>query len=256
MGRSAVLVYGLVSYGVFFLTFLYLIAFLGDFPVPRTVDAVSRDWSATAVSGTAAAVVVDLLLLALFAVHHSVMARPGFKRWLTRFLPPAAERSTYVLVSSLALIVLYLFWQPLPGTVWSVESVIGQGILWAAFAGGWVLVLVSTFLIDHFELFGLRQVWCHFRDHAFERPKFQTPGLYRIVRHPLMLGFLVAFWAIPQMSAGHLLFAAAMTGYIFLGLILEERELARAFGEPYRDYQRRVPMVVPGLFRIRRAGRG
>jgi len=256
MARAGVLLYGVLAYAVFFVTFLYMIAFVGDFPVPKTVDSTARGWVWTLTADPVRALVVDLLLLGLFAVQHSVMARPGFKRWVGRFLPDLAERSTYVLASSIALIVLFAFWQPLPGMIWSVESALGSSVLWALFAAGWLLVLVATFLIDHFELFGLRQVWCHLRGRAFKPPAFQTPGPYRIVRHPMMLGFLVALWAIPQMSTGHLLFTSAMTGYIFLGLVLEERELARAFGETYRDYQSRVPMVVPALRWIRGAGRG
>lgn len=255
MGRTAVLVYGLVCYAVFFLTFLYLIAFVGDLALPKTIDATAGAWAWTLVADPVRALVIDLLLLGLFAVQHSVMARPGFKRWLTRQIPEAAERSTYVLASSIVLIALFVFWQPLPQSVWSITDPVGAAFLWALFATGWVTVLASTFLIDHFELFGLRQVWCHWRDRSFEPPPFQMTGLYRIVRHPLMFGFLVGFWAIPQMSVGHLLFAAANTAYILLGVTLEERGLMRVHGQAYADYRRQVPMVVPGLNRLRRLGR-
>jgi protein-S-isoprenylcysteine O-methyltransferase Ste14 len=240
MSRLFSLLYGAACYVVFLATFLYAIAFVAGVGVPRHVD-----------NGIATplplALAIDLGLLALFAVQHSVMARPAFKRWWTRFVPAQVERSTYVLASSLALIVLFWQWRPLPIRIWDVG---GEGARWALYAlsaSGWLLVLVSTFLINHFDLFGLRQVWfhAHGRGPNPDSP-FVTRAFYRIVRHPIMLGFLVAFWATPTMSAGHLVFALMTTGYILVAVkFLEERDLVAQYGQTYRDYQRRVPMLLP-----------
>lgn len=239
MARAAVFIYGLLCYAVFFLTFLYAIGFTGNFVVPRSVDAGGplAPWSR--------AVLVNAVLLSLFALQHSVMARPGFKRRWTRLVPPPAERSTYVLLSSLLLALLFWQWRPMGAVAWDAEHTAGRLALQALFWGGWFTVLASTFMIDHFELFGLRPVWRHFRAEAPESPSFRTPALYRLVRHPIMLGFLVAFWAAPRMTAGHLLFAAATSGYIFVGVALEERDLIRAFGEQYARYRERVSMILP-----------
>ena len=238
MSRTLALLYGILCYTLFLAVFLYAIGFVGGFGVPKAIDD-------GAAGPLAAAVAVDLALLGLFAVQHSVMARPGFKRRWTKLVPPAVERSTYVLFASLALALLFWQWRPLPGTVWSVESAWGRGLLWGLFAVGWGLVLASTFMISHAHLFGLRQVADHGRRRAPASPGFQTPGLYRHVRHPIMLGFFVAFWATPEMSAGHLLFAAAASGYIVVGVALEERDLVAAFGERYRAYRAQVPAFVP-----------
>lgn len=242
MGRISVFVYGVLSYLVFLASFLYAIGFVGNFLVPKSID-----------SGTSpnlvAAVIINLVLLGLFAIQHSVMARPAFKRWWTRYIPPAAERSTYVLLSSLLLFLLFWLWQPLPATVWAVENPVGVFILWALFALGWLTVLLSTFMIDHFDLFGLRQIWLHWRGHDYVPPAFRTTALYRYVRHPIMLGFIIAFWATPQMSVGHLLFAIMTTAYILIGVTLEEQDLKKHIGETYRDYQRKVPMLFPKLRR-------
>jgi protein-S-isoprenylcysteine O-methyltransferase Ste14 len=235
------LCYGVLCYVVFFLTFLYAVAFVGDFPVPRTLDRPPPYGPATL-----AAWLVDLALLGLFAVQHSGMARRGFKVWLTRWLSPALERSTYVLLSSLALIALFRWWQPLPGTVWRVETGWATGLLYALFAGGWLLVLTGTFVINHFDLFGLRQVWLYARGQACTPLPFKRHLFYRLVRHPLMLGFLVAFWATPHMSTSHLLFAVATSGYIVIAVkYLEERDLVAAHGGDYRRYQHEVPMLCP-----------
>jgi protein-S-isoprenylcysteine O-methyltransferase Ste14 len=239
MGRVTIFLYGIIAYGIFFITFLYSIGFLAGVVVPKPINA-----GVTATSPTA--IIIDLLLLLLFAIQHSGMARPGFKRWLTSFIPEPAERSTYVLLSSIALIILFWLWRPLPAVVWEFKSSIGQTIIYALFILGWLIVFAGTFMIDHFELFGLRQIWLNLRQRGpSERAAFETILLYRIVRHPLMLGFIIAFWATPYMTAGHLLFAIATTGYILLALQLEERDLITVFGDTYRDYRRRVPMLIP-----------
>lgn len=241
--KSLILAYGLVSYAVFFLSFLYAVGFLGRFAVPKDID------SGPAVP-LALALAIDLALLGLFALQHSVMARPAFKRIWVRIVPPAAERSTYVLASSLALILLYWLWRPIPTVLWEARSGWGRGILWALFALGWLVVLVGTFMINHFHLFGLSQVWNKMRGRPAPEPPFQTGWLYGRVRHPLMLGFIIAFWTGPVMTVGHLLFAAASTGYIFIAtLLLEERDLAKRIGQPYRNYQRKVPAFLPRIGR-------
>jgi protein-S-isoprenylcysteine O-methyltransferase Ste14 len=239
--RIAVFAYGLASYAIFFCTFLYAAGFVGGFVVPTTLDGAPRSplWQA---------LLIDVLLLSVFAVQHSLMARPGFKAWLTRAAPAAAERSTYVLFSSLALIALFAHWQPLGGTVWNVEDPIGRGVLYGLFAFGWLLVLVTTFLINHFDLFGLRQVWLFLTGKPYTPLRFVTPGPYRIVRHPLYVGWFFAFWATPTMSVSHLLFALATTACILIAIQLEERDLMSAHGEDYASYRRRVPMLIPRLF--------
>ncbi len=239
MGGMASMAYGVIVYGFFFVTFLYAVAFVGNLPlVPKTID-----------SGPAGApmmaLAIDVLLLGLFAVQHSVMARPGFKRWWTGMVPHAVERSTYVLFASLILALLFWQWRPLPGAVWTVTSPTGVLVLQAVFWLGWTLVLVSTFLINHFELFGLRQVWARLRGTALPDPVFRKPILYKHVRHPIYLGFILAFWATPTMTAGHLLFAIATTGYIFIGIWFEERDLVNLFGDQYRRYREQVSMLFP-----------
>lgn len=240
MKRLAIFIYGVGSYAVFFATFLYAIAFIGNSPlVPRRIDGIPE-------MALGNALVIDVLLLAVFAIQHSVMARPAFKAWWTRIIPREAERSTYVLFSSLALIALFYFWQPLGGTVWQVDNRSGQLLLLAGFGFGWALVLYSTFLINHFDLFGLRQVWLQLLGKPYVALPFKTPAAYKLVRHPLYLGWFFAFWCTPQMSATHLLFALLTSAYILIGIILEERDLLREHPE-YQAYRQRVPMLVPRL---------
>lgn len=240
MTRLLTLGYGVVCYLVFLAVFLYSIGFVGDIVVPRTID------NGIAAS-LAQALVVDALLLGLFAGQHSVMARPGFKRWWTRFVPHPVERSTYVLLASAALALLFWQWRTIPAVVWDITWQPGRVVVWALFALGWLTVLVSTFLINHFDLFGLRQVYLAWRGRPYTGLRFTTSMLYRAVRHPIMLGFVVAFWAIPTMTVGHLLFAVATTAYILIAVRLEERDLAAELGQQYQDYRDRVPMLIPGL---------
>jgi protein-S-isoprenylcysteine O-methyltransferase Ste14 len=238
MRRILAVAYGVASYLVFLAVFLYGVGFVGNLLVPKSVDS-----GTAGPSGSAA--LVNGLLLALFAVPHSVMARPAFKRWWTRFVPPPVERSTYVLISSLLLGLLFWQWRPIPAMVWNVGQPIGRWLLHAAFWLGWVIVLVSTFLLDHFDFLGLRQVYCFAAGRPYCPIEFKATGFYRYVRHPLMTGFIIAFWAAPTMTAGHLLFAAAMTAYILIGLQFEERDLEQFHGDPYRAYRQRVGMLLP-----------
>jgi protein-S-isoprenylcysteine O-methyltransferase Ste14 len=250
--RAFIFLYGLASYAVFFATFLYAIGFIGNFAVPRTIDGVPQ-------MGLAQALLVDLALLLLFAVQHSVMARPAFKRVLTRIIPESAERSTYVLASSIALIALFYFWQPLGGSVWNVTDPFARGALYGLFAFGWVLLLYVTFLINHFDLFGLRQVWLELVDRPYTDIGFRMPALYRLVRHPLYVGWIVIFWATPSMTLTHLVFAIATTGYILVAIQFEEHDLEEQLGADYREYKRRVPMLIPFTKRaaeVDRAKRG
>ena len=238
LGRAVALLYGVVSYAVFFCTFLYAVGFVERLLVPKTIDD-------GAVGPLVPALVVNVLLMSVFAVQHSVMARQGFKRWWTRFVPKSIERSTYVLLASLALVLLFWQWQPIPQVVWQVsDPVLATAIMALSFVG-WLLVLLSTFLINHFELFGLHQVVNNMRGHDMPAARFKTPVLYKVVRHPIYLGFIIAFWAAPTMTVGHLLFAAVTTAYIFVGIFLEERDLVGMCGDEYRRYRARVGMLIP-----------
>jgi protein-S-isoprenylcysteine O-methyltransferase Ste14 len=236
--RLLSLLYGGVCYLVFLAVFLYTVGFVGNLLVPKSIDSGGQVSPAEALG-------VDILLLGLFAVPHSIMARPGFKRWWTRFVPPPVERSTYVLVSSLLLALLFWQWRPMPEVFWEVRHPVAVGLLWGLFASGWMTVLISTVLIDHFDLFGLRQVYLFAAGRHYAPPAFRTPALYRVVRHPIMLGFIVGFWTAPVMTWGHLLFAGMTTAYILVGIRLEERDLLRAFGSAYEEYRGEVSMVVP-----------
>ena len=237
MGKFLQLTYAAVAYVLFLGAFLYAIAFVGDLLVPKTIDSgPPGPWIA--------ALAVDTVLLGIFAVQHSVMARPAFKRWSTRIVPVGIERSTYVMASSLCLVLLFWQWRPLGAMVWALDGV-AAGVVRGVFVLGWLVVLASTFMLSHFELFGLTQAYAAFRDRTVGTIPFHTPMLYELVRHPIMLGFVIAFWAAPVMTLGHLLFAVATTLYILIALQLEERDLVAAFGAQYSDYRRRVPMLVP-----------
>lgn len=240
MKRVIALLYGVVCYAVFFAAFLYLIGFLGNFLVPRSVDVGPE-------ATLAAALVINLALIALFGIQHTVMARPGFKKAWTKIVPTSVERSTYVLLSSLILVLLYWAWRPMGSVIWQLDAAWAQNIMWAVFFGGFLLVLLSTFVIDHFDLFGLRQVWLNFRQKTYTYSGFKVTFFYKFVRHPLYVGWIMSFWGAPVMTVGHLLFAVGMTGYILVAIRYEERDLVKFLGEDYVRYQEKVPMLVPKL---------
>ena len=245
MGKSIALFYGLVCYLIFLVAFVYAIGFTGNFFVPKGIDG--------GVEGPLIlSIIINVALMGLFAVQHSVMARPGFKKWWTTYVPLPIERSTYVLLASLILLLLYYFWQPLTGTVWSVTSPALRNVIWAIFALGWGVVLLSTFMIGHFDLFGLQQVLFHKQGKKTPESKFKEPGFYKFIRHPIMTGFIIAFWATPDMTMGHLLFAAVTTAYILISIQLEERDLIALLGNAYVNYRERVPALIPF---IKRSGR-
>ncbi|GEP00392.1 methanethiol S-methyltransferase [Methylobacterium haplocladii] len=240
MSRAAAILYALVSYAIFLLSFLFAVGFLGGGFGPKTVDdgLVGEPWLA---------IVADVALLTIFALQHSVMARPRFKAWWTRFVPKTVERSTFVLLASLALLLLFWQWRPLPATVWSVSEPVAASLLTGLYWVGWLVVLLSTFMISHFDLFGLKQAFQGLNATAQGKAAFTTPFLYKYVRHPIYLGFVIAFWATPTMTVGHLLFAAIATAYIFVGIQLEERDLVAFFGDRYIRYRRQAGMLLPPI---------
>ena len=241
MSRFGIFAYGLVCYAAALVVFGYAFGFLGGFLTPTTLDGTPHRPLAEALS-------LDLALLVGFALQHSGMARPAFKRWWTRIVPEAAERSTYVLVSCIAMVALFVYWEPIGGGIWSVAPGAARTSLIALYAFGWALLLYTRFLIDHFDLFGLTQVWRCLREQSYRAPQFHTPSLYRLVRHPLYIGWLIIFWAAPVMTVAHLVFALLTTAYILIAIQLEERDLTAAFGDSYVAYRRRTPMLMPRLW--------
>ncbi|MFC3652942.1 methanethiol S-methyltransferase [Dyella humi] len=238
MTRLLAFLYGVLCYLIFLATFLYLIGFIGNLVVPKSIDS--------GIPGSfALALTTNLVLIGIFGIQHSVMARPGFKQWWKRFIPPSIERSSYVLFASAALILMFWLWKPITQEVWHIRMPVAVSALWVMFALGWGVVLSCTFLIDHFDLFGLRQVYLNLKQRNYSPVGFREPFFYRLVRHPLMLGFIISFWAAPVMTVGRLIFAAGMTGYILIALQFEERDMVTYFGEEYRKYRQRVPMLVP-----------
>ncbi|MCX2681864.1 NnrU family protein [Galbibacter sp. EGI 63066] len=237
--KALAFLYGIVSYLLFFVTFLYAIAFVGDFGVSKTIDTGEETFFGTAI-------IINIVVLSVFALQHSIMARQEFKRWWTKIIPPAIERSTYVLLSTLALILIFWQWRPMPEVVWEVTNPFWVGVLWGLFALGWLTVLLSTFMINHFDLFGLKQVYENLKKIPPKPVQFTTRWFYNIVRHPIMLGFVIAFWTTPVMTQGHLLFAVVTTVYILVAVkLLEERDLRKQFGDIYKEYQKKTPMLIP-----------
>lgn len=237
VGRITAFLYGVACYLAFFATFLYSVGFIGNFGVSKSIDSGPQ-------LPLGDALAVNVALLGIFAIQHSVMARQWFKRAWTRLVPATVERSTYVLLSSVALALLFWKWQPIGGVIWNVQNDAARGVLTVLYAAGWLLVLASTFLINHFDLFGLRQVWLNLRGKPYTQLAFRTPALYRVVRHPLYVGWLMVFWSAPKMTSAHMIFAAATTAYILIAIQLEERDLVSIHPE-YADYRKRVPMLLP-----------
>ncbi len=238
MKKVTILMYGILAYGAFFASFLYLIGFSGGILVPKHVDNGIESSMMMALS-------INLCLILAFGLQHSIMARPAFKKMITRMIPKSAERSTYVLATSVVLVALYVYWRPISGNLWTTESTTMKGIILGIFAFGWMVVLYSTFLINHFDLFGLRQVYLQMRAKEYTHLPMKITSLYRIVRHPLMLGFLVTMWAVPTMSYGHLLFSVGMSAYILVGIYFEERTLIKEIGPSYESYRKQVPALIP-----------
>ncbi len=238
MGKIISFLYGVISHVLFLLVFMYMVAFLGNFIVPKSIDS-------GAVGAFGLALIVNILLLALFTIPHTIMARPGFKQWWTTIVPNHIERSTYVMISNLLMILLMWQWQPMVGVVWRVENPVGALILWSLFGIGWVSIVITSFMINHFDLFGTRQVYLHLLNREYSPLEFKTRGFYNYVRHPLMVGWIVAFWSTPDMTVGHLVFAVGTTVYILIAIQIEERDLVKFHGEAYESYRRRVSMIVP-----------
>lgn len=238
MKKTLFLLYGFACYFIFFFTMLYLIGFVGDLVVPKSVDAGGE-------ASLVFATLVNVVLIALFAIQHSIMARQWFKNWWTKWVPWPLERSTYVLFASLVLLLTFWLWQPMPGIVWDLSGSLFAYVMWALFGIGWTILFTSSFMIDHFELFGIKQVVTHYKGQAMPSPEFKTPYLYKHTRHPIYLGLLMGLWFIPTMTVSHLTLAIGYTVYVFIGVIYEERDLIRLFGDKYREYKKRVPMVFP-----------
>lgn len=236
--RLIVFIYGVVAYSAFFVTFVYAAGFVGNFLVPKSIDSKPE-------ASLAQSLLINIVLLGIFGIQHSIMARTGFKRILTRIIPKPAERSTYVLFSSLALILLFWLWLPIGGTIWNVENEFVRIVLYSLFAFGWITVLITSFLINHFDLFGLRQVWLYLKNEKYTQLKFRTPGPYKYVRHPLYVGWLLLFWATPTMTVAHLVFAFATTAYILIAIGYEERDLLNEYGRVYEEYRESVSMLIP-----------
>jgi protein-S-isoprenylcysteine O-methyltransferase Ste14 len=238
MGRIISFLYGVLAHAGFLIVFLYLIGFLGNFVVPKSID-----------SGQAGpfgqALLINVILLGIFGIQHSVMARPGFKQWWTRFVPKHIERSTFVMISNLLVVLLFWQWQPMVGVIWNVEHPVGASVLWALFGLGWLVIVIGSFMINHFDLFGTRQVYLHLRGKDYSALEFKTKGFYKYIRHPLMLGWITAFWSTPHMTVGHLVFAIGTTVYILIAIQIEERDLIRFHGEAYENYRRSVSMLLP-----------
>lgn len=240
MRKTLSFLYGVICYVAFLFSFLYVIGFVGNLVVPKSIDTGPE-------SSLSQSLLINIALLGLFAIQHTVMARPAFKRWWTKIVPVHVERSTFVLASSLILLLLYWQWRPMTGVIWSMENPVGNVVLFALFWLGWGTVLFSSFIINHFDLFGLRQVWFHLTNQEYHHVEFKTRSLYRYIRHPLMLGLIIGSWATPHMTAGHLLFAGAATAYILIGIQFEEHDLVQFLGKDYDEYRHRVPMFIPFL---------
>lgn len=239
--RALVMLYGVVSYFLFFGVFLYLIAFVGDVFVPKRI-------SSEAGMDATSALLINVGLLLLWGIQHSVMARSGFKEAIAKVIPQHIERSTYVLATVIVLAFLMYFWQPMEGVIWQVENPLWQGVIWGVFGLGWGLVLISSFLTDHFDLFGLRQTWIHFVKKSYTSVEFSERLIYRSIRHPMMLGLLFGFWAVPTMTVGHLVFSIGMSGYVLIGIYFEEKSLAKSIGSQYVEYQQRTSRLIPNVY--------
>jgi len=245
MGRVLTFLYGIICYMIFFIVFLYSIAFVGNLRVPKSIDSGYQDSLTTAI-------IINVALLSLFAIQHTIMARPQFKKAWTKIIPEPMERSTFVLLASLILALIYWQWQPMTQVIWNVKGSVLGTVLTLIFWAGWLMVLLSTFMINHFDLFGLRQTFMHFDKRTYTNVRFQTTMFYKLVRHPIMTGFIIAFWATPYMTTGHLLFAVVTTAYIFVGIRFEEKDLVDEIGEDYVTYRQKVGALFPGIMKSKK----